>query len=615
MESTFDHKSSQVRDPQRRSMALRIYALLTPRERLRLAGFFVMMLLGAVLELLGVSLILPFMKLVAEPSIATEHERLRQAYQWLGFSSHRHFLGAVSVVLLVVYLAKNAYFWLFYHLQFHFFSQKKIAGSRALMSFYMQAPYSFHLQKNPAEVIRNLQSAARLVDAVLGPFMIIGTEAVVLAVILCYLFVVQPLVTATAIVVIGGTALALYLVIRTKLSHYSKEAFICSAEQLKTLYNAFLGLKETKVLGREKYFIDAYIKYFERDAIAAARVGILNQLPRLFMESILVTVVMAFVLSVLVTGQDPQTLIPVLALFAVAAFRLMPSMNRIISAAISMRQGTNFVSYADDGHHDLRGSASASMATLDAASRQKSLAFVEKIDLQNITYSYADSKQASVRGVSLSIKRGQAIAFVGHSGAGKTTLADIILGLLSPTGGKILVDGVDVTRDIAAWQEKIGYIPQQIYLSDDSIRRNVAFGVADEEIDEQQVWAALRAAYLEDFVRSLEHGLDTTVGDRGVRLSGGQRQRIGIARCLYHNREVLVLDEATSALDNETEQAIVQSIARLSGERTIIIIAHRLTTVARCDRLFFMSAGAIVASGTYDELCKDNQDFARFANV
>lgn len=592
-------------------MLRRIHGLLTRRERLQVLGFLVLMLIGATLEVVGVSLVLPFIQIISTPEIIQTNNWLSRVYLFLQFESERSFLVGVGLLLLFVYFAKNLFFLGFYHLQNQFLRVKKVALAKEMMSFYMRMPYSHHLNHNTNQIVYNMHTATRLVDAVLLSLMIIVTELTVMGVILTLLFVIQPVTTVLAILIVGGAAVGLYKLIRKKIASYTARQFVHSVKVTKTLYEALGGIKEIKVLGREDHFIRTYIEHYNAEAALSQYTNTVNQAPRLFMEMILVGGVMAFVTAVLLTNQPTAGLIPSLALFAVAALRLMPSVNRVLVSTIMYRQGSDFVGLVDENIKDIR---QVSLPAVDERSGN-SFKFDREIELRGLTYQYGGVERPAVDGVSLTITKGQSVAFVGQSGAGKTTIVDVMLGLLSPTKGAIYVDGVDVASQLAGWQRKLGYIPQQIYLADDTVRRNIAFGVDDAEIDDKRIWEALEGAQLASFIRTLPEGLNTVVGERGVRLSGGQRQRIGIARCLYGDSEILIMDEATSALDNETEQGVVQAIEKLTGTKTIIVIAHRLSTVAKCQRLFFMNEGRVVDSGTFSQLLEKNRDFAQFAKV
>jgi ABC-type multidrug transport system fused ATPase/permease subunit len=349
------------------------------------------------------------------------------------------------------------------------------------------------------------------------------------------------------------------------------------------------GTKDVKLLGRENEFLSEFGRHNEGFTRVGARSGTMGQLPRLWLEFLAVTGLAALVLVIVWQGHPLEALLPTLGLFAVGAFRLLPSANRLIGATQNIRYGLPAIAVL---HSEL-----ALIQNTHVPERGRRLPFDDSLKLEHVIYRYPSTEADTIRGVTLQIARGSSVGFIGSTGTGKTTLVDIILGLLTPDGGRVLVDGVDIRGNERGWQDQIGYVPQSIFLTDDSLRRNIAFGLPNEQIDEEAVWRTVRAAQLETFVKALPEGLETMVGERGVRLSGGQRQRIGIARALYHDPAVLVLDEATSALDAVTEREFMETVRALRGAKTVIIIAHRLSTVEHCDRLFRLDQGKVVEEG------------------
>lgn len=592
----------------------KIFKLLDGQEKLQLYAFLVMMLVGAGLEVLGVSLIFPFIQLINDPGIIHRNRWIAPVYDGLHFTSAKGFLIFIGFALIFTYLLKNTYFMFFYHFQNRFLAKKKLALSKTLLEVYLKAPYVFHLQRNSSELMNNLSAALRLVDAVFFPSMIIITELIVLTVVLSFILVVQPLATLAAIIILGSSTWFMFRFVQKRIKNYANLQHFHGSLTGKWLNQSFGGIKETKILGREKFFIDHYGEHFSAQCTLSQYSNTVTQLPRLVIETVLVSSVIIFIVLSLIAGKDTQALLPILGLFAVSALRLMPSISRIVLSAIQLREGKTFVELSNQSFKEVRELTQA-FESVSLLKSNQDFSFNQKMELRDVSYSYPNTIRPAVSNLSLTLEKGQTIAFVGRSGAGKTTLVDTILGLLKPQSGQILIDGMDLFENLSAWQKTVGYIPQQIFLCDDTIRANVAFGIHENLLNEEAVWKALQLAQLDDFIRSLPEGLDTMVGERGVRLSGGQRQRIGIARSLYHDPSLLILDEATSALDNETEAAVASSIESLSHKKTMIIIAHRLSTVARCDRLYFMQDGKIIDSGTYDELLQSNRDFSKLARA
>ncbi len=588
---------------------------LNRQEKMSAAALCAAMGVGAILETIGIAMIMPFIQLINHREYIQTQPRIAKLYELMGSPSELNFIIIMGFALLAMYVLKNLYFVFLYTFQGRFFESKKINLTRDLLSAYMGNPYLFHLQRNTAELIRNISVVTKFIDTVWVPVMLLIVEFFVVTVILAFLFAIQPMATLMAIVAIGLSTAIFYKAVRSKVSIWTRELFSHTHFMIKWLNQSLSGIKEIKVLGKEKFFLNSYMHHYESAAKLNRNTTVLNQMPRLFIETITVAGVVAFVTTILLTKGFAYDLTTMLALFAVAAFRLMPSMNRIVLASITLREGTTLSDLMADCIAELAEQRSATTSAKALAKRSApAVVFQKTIELRNLSFKYPSAKDASINAVNLTIERGQSVAFVGHSGAGKTTVVNLILGLLNPNSGELLIDGFDISKNIEGWQRKIGYIPQNIFLSDDSILKNVAFGLEDKDISEERVRNVLQIAQLDEFVDTLPDGIHTITGERGARLSAGQQQRIGIARALYHNPEVLVLDEATSALDNETERALSRAIERLSGEKTLIIIAHRLPTVARCDRLFFMRAGKVIDSGTFTELIQKNQDFTRLAN-
>ncbi|ELS34324.1 MULTISPECIES: ABC transporter ATP-binding protein [Pseudanabaena] len=581
--------------------------LFSDHEKIQIGLIFLMMLIGAGLETLGVGLIPPFVALLGNPEIIGQKQILSWLYHQLGANSHQIFLLWVSMALLGIYLFKNAYLSILTYWQYYFLYKKQIALSSRLLQSYLHSPYTFHLQRNSADLVRNVTSEIPLIfSGVIVPMLILITEMMVMSCIVLLLAIAEPISSAIAAVFLGISIFWLNRTIRKQMRGQGLIRQEQSGQMVQWVNQSLGGIKETKVLGREKFFLDAFTRSTEAFGKANFFVGLATQLPNLFIDTVLIAAVLLIVIFSLIQDREIQSILPMLSLFAIAALRLMPSAKRIISTITTIRYSKDAV---DVIHHDLISLDTPSTSSLVKSSPTSSHLFQKSIELKDIHYQYPNASNPSLLGISLSITKGQAIAFVGASGSGKTTLIDVLLGLLTPSQGEILVDGKNILTNLESWQQQIGYIPQSIYLSDDTIRNNIAFGLVTDEIKEEQVWDALKAAQLEELVLSLPDQLDTLVGERGIRLSGGQRQRIGIARALYHNPEVIIMDEATAALDNTTEREFMQALEAMSGHKTMIMIAHRLTTVKNCDQLYLIKDGTVADMGTYDSLLSKNKEF------
>lgn len=589
----------------------KLFYIFNRQEKFQIGIIFLLMLGGAGLETLGVGLIPPFVTLLSNPEFIQKQQFLYWLYGRLGTTSSQVFLLWISIILLGIYLFKNIYLSLITYWQYHFLYIKQVALSNRLLAAYLYSPYTFHLQRNSAELVRNITSEIlQIFSGVLSPMLILVTELMVMSCIVILLAIAEPLSSAIAAIFLGISIFCLNKIIRKQMNVQGVIRQEESRRMIQWVHQGLGGIKETKVLGREAFFLTAFANSVNAFGKANFIFSLTNQLPNLFIDAILISAVLLIVIFSLIQGREIQSILPMLSLFAIAALRLMPSAKRIVSTVGTIQYSKYSV---DLIYQDLFALENLSPKSLTQTDTISSSPFQKEIALHNIFYQYPNSPQPSLSGISLSIKKGEAIALIGASGSGKTTLVDVILGLLTPSQGEILVDRENILNNLANWQRQIGYIPQSIYLCDDTIRGNIAFGLPLDQINEEQVWESLKAAQLEELVRDLPDQLDTLVGERGIRLSGGQRQRIGIARALYHDPEILIMDEATAALDNTTEREFMEALEAMAGHKTMIMIAHRLTTVKNCDRLYLMKSGIIADVGTYNELISRNKEFQTMA--
>lgn len=563
--------------------------IFSKRDKYKIALLLCIMVAGSFLELLGVAVFQPFVNIIMMPDSIQENPYLARIYQMFGCSTTESFLTVVALGIIVIYVVKNVYLWVEQNLimKFTYGMQQKL--STRLLTTYLSEPYTFHLNKNIAELQRSMQEDTGLFTQVLMHTLQLIAEVVVCIVLGVYLFTVSNSIT---VVIVG--LLILCVVLFTKITkrfteQLGKEAQVYKGKLYQWVNQSLGGVKEVKVLNREEFFVSSYKKYYGL-YIKGVRINrLLSITPKYMVEAVCMTGLLIAIIIKLNFGHgELENFIPQLATFAVAAFRLLPSVGRI-------NEHVNNILYAvpsvDLIYGDLKGIEDYQESKGEEEGKEWS--FEHGITAKHITYAYPNTDTNVLEDANCVIPKGKTVAFIGSSGAGKTTMADIILGLLAPQRGKILVDDIDVFKNLTMWHHQIGYIPQVIYLSDDTIRNNIAFGIHEDQIDEEAVRTALKKAQLAEFVDTLPDGLDTIVGDRGVRLSGGQRQRIGIARALYHDPEILVLDEATSALDNETETAVMEAIESLHGSKTMIIIAHRLTTIQNADIIYEVGDGKV----------------------
>ncbi|MEP6604323.1 MAG: ABC transporter ATP-binding protein [Spartobacteria bacterium] len=568
------------------------------RERWKLALISLLLFGGSLLEVVGIGVILPFVKIVGEPDSILRNERMSPWLAYLKIDHARSITLAACVALLILSLFKGVYLALTMRTAYRFIYRKVLSLGRQLLTNYLRVPYLFHLHHNTADLVKNITVETETVGNVLKFALFLPAEFIVMVGLLAVLVWAEPGTGLIGIAGLGALMWALSAFTRKELARTGKIRSDEQARMMQWVNQSLGGIKEVKLLGREDFFADAVSRSGERYTRALRRSSLLGELPRVILETSAALVIVVFVLVVVLSGRDMKTVVGALAVLGMAMVRLVPSANRITKALHGIRFYAETVRLMNEGRSMELGAGRTEREPV-------ALSFRSTITLENLTFHYPDGAAASLHEVSLEIPRGARVAFVGASGAGKTTLANVLLGLLQPTSGRLLVDLVDVRENLRAWQDHLGYIPQDIYLIDDTIRRNIAFGWPDEKIDDASVWRALDAAQLSIFVRKLEGGLDAEVGERGVRISAGQRQRIGIARALYHDPDVLLLDEATSALDNETERQFAAAIDQLAGSKTIIIIAHRLTTVRDCDTIYLLDHGRVVASGTFDDLLRE----------
>lgn len=560
------------------------------KDKWKIGALLVVVVIGSFLELLGVTIFMPFINIIQDPREIQRKWYLKMFYDLFHFQSAKSFLVMLSGVIMVVYIVKNVYLIIekSYIYRFSYNTQMKL--STRLLNTYMKEPYTFHLSRNIATLQRSLQEdTSKFMQVILYSLELVAELAVCFVLVIYLLFVSKSI----TIVVLGLLVMCVgsFLMLTKRYSRkLGQDNQGYQGKIFQWMNQALGGIKEIKILGREEFFMEEYHKYYVKFSRGLRIARTISILPKYAVEAVAICGLLGGIIVKLLFGEaDMMYYIPQLTVFAVAAFRLMPSVGRINEHATNMIYSLPSVELV---YHDL-------VEIEDYIEKQEREAIEEwnlqeSIEVKNVTYCYPETDVAVIDDASLSIPKGRTVAFIGASGAGKTTMVDIILGILAPQKGVVMADHINVHEKPRTFHTQVGYIPQVIYLSDDTIRNNIAFGVKETDIDEQAVLQAVEKAQLTEFIKSLPHGLDTIVGDRGVRLSGGQRQRIGIARALYHDPEILVLDEATSALDNDTEAAVMEAVENLQGMKTMIIIAHRLTTIRNVDMIYEVEDGKVV---------------------
>jgi ATP-binding cassette subfamily C protein len=584
----------------------KIWRTLDSSQRRLIAGLFVLMILAAGFEVLGLGLILPFIQLVANPEIVSENGKIATVYQFLGSPSYDVFLLVTGVALTTGFVLKGGLLTLLNWSRAYVVREKiYIPAAMKMFSRYMHQPYANHVQLNTAVILRNITTdVSRVFGGGLTAVLNILAEAIVVVALVVTLLVVSPYLTLITMSIIGLTAWFMAAVLRKRLIQYSRTQQRAKGGTIKWVQEGLGALKVAKVLGSYDYFLSGFDKASEKLAVAQRRLAVAQGLPRIALEIMIVaSLVVAIIVASRLTGTGEGADLPKLIFLGAAAVRIVPSFVRIVNSVNMLRSAHASAEVMVDSF-DIPSEGNGDQAS--------EIDFDSHIELRDVSFRYPATDTDVLRDIDLTIEKGTSVAFVGPTGAGKTTLVDVILGLLDATSGATLVDGTDIVDARYAWRKKVGYVPQDVYLADVSIRDNVVFGQA-REVDDEQVWSVLEDAQIAEFIRSLPKGLDTLIGERGVRFSGGQRQRLGIARALFANPDVLVFDEATSALDNETEARLTEAIDRLGGTKTLIIIAHRLSTVRECDTIFLLEDGRLVDSGSYDDLLETSDTFRKLA--
>ncbi|WP_299792834.1 ABC transporter ATP-binding protein [uncultured Marivita sp.] len=593
------------------------WELLDARERRNAWIVLAVVILGAFSSALMVGSVLPFLSVLSDPRRIDTVPALSWAYENFGFQSDYAFLvglglASLGIIMLTssIQILKTWTIARFSTMRIHSISRKLIAG-------YLRQPYEFYLNRHSGEMsTRILAETQQVIAQFFRPAAELVASSLTTLAILGLLLFVEPLIAIVAFCLLGGIYGGIYALNRRVLKQLGRHRADANSERFRVANEALGGIKGIKILGRESAYVARYSAPSQRMARTLVRIQVISQVPQFVLQPLVFGGIILICLLMmdaegLASGAVLANILPTLGLFAFAGQRLMPEFSKLYQSLASLQAGTRAVEII---HEDLftRTVGDALPETIP-----EGLGLRDRLVLEDVAYHYPNSSHAGVRNISLEIRAGEKIGIVGGTGAGKTTLADLMLGLLSPTEGRLIVDGVPISKtNVRAWQQSVGYVPQDIFLTDASVSENIALGIHPRQISKERVQVAARIAQLDQFIRDeLPDGYDTAIGERGVRLSGGQRQRIGIARALYHNADLIVFDEATSALDNLTEREAIAAIDALPEEKTVVMIAHRLSTVQRCDRIVVVEGGRVVGCDTWAALIESNSTFQRIAEA
>ena len=554
-----------------------------------------LLFIGLILEMCGIGLLLPALTILLKSDLSHDYHYLTTFYNFIGSPSQRKLVIWTMSLIVVFFLLKESFLAIVAWKQSQFSMKFSDELGQKLFRGYLDQTFIFHVQRNSAQLLRNIQVEIHQFTAVTQSIINLFMESSIIIGAITILLLVEPFGSSIVIVFLTLSSLVFHKLTKKRLLHWGQQRKENSHLLNKHILQGFGGIKDIKLFGKEEYFFEEYRKYNLINTNINIRVNTLSQIPRLYLEFLAVSGLSTLVIVMTLQSQSLESLLPIIGLFLAAAFRMIPSVNKILSSSQVIRMGTPVV----DGLFD-----EFRIMNKISNTRQGELYFSKGIMLKNVIYQYPDTSHEVIRNVSLQIAKGSTVGLIGPSGSGKTTLIDLILGLLNPISGEVCSDEISIKTNIRKWQNKIGYVPQSVYLTDDTIRKNIAFGVSDNDIDDDVVKRVIKYSHLEKFIETIPMGLDTVVGERGVKLSGGQLQRIAIARALYNDPPILVFDEATSALDNESENIVMDAIKSLHGIKTVIIVAHRLSTIEHCDWIYRMERGTIVEEGPPEKILK-----------
>lgn len=571
------------------TMMQKIGYLFDRKQKGQLVGLAVLILIGGVLETLGVSMMLPVVNVIMDPESIMDNVWVIRIMDILHIENSTQLIILILGAVIALFVIKNAYLLFQTYVQNTFVTRNRNRMISRVMREFLNRPYEEYLGADIPTVFRLTDSDIPNAFQLILVMIQMVTEIVVSVCLCIVLVVISPAMSLFIVVIFLGMTLVIMKVLKPRLNEIGRKNQAIQSRIAKWRIQSIYGLKDVKVLNREEFFVRNYYESGAIGANVARNYAVLNNLPRLLIETVFIAAMLLFIMIYILKGNDITVLIPQLTAFAVAAIRIMPGTNRINTYLSQIAYSQPCLDYLYENlTENMKEDVNGSVTGLEGVEKKElpELQLQDRIALNHISFTYPNTEKPIFTDAHMEVKKGQSVGIMGPSGAGKSTIVDILLGLLHAQEGTITCDGRNIFENYPSWLSKIGYIPQSIYLIDESIRDNIAFGIDADKIDEKRIWEVLEEAQLKEFVEELPEGLDTTIGDRGVRISGGQRQRLGIARALYHNPEILVFDEATSALDSDTEKAVMDAVNSFHGKKTMVIIAHRLNTIAKCDVIY-----------------------------
>jgi ABC-type multidrug transport system fused ATPase/permease subunit len=573
----------------------KISFLLSRKQKKQIIGLFFLLFVGIFFEMLGLGILVPVFSVMLNPQKLIEYHIFEETTSKILLMPKGKIVFLFMSILILVYIVKSIFLFFLTWKQNKFSSDLSADLSKRMFEGYLTQPYTFHLTNNSSFLLRNIQTEVNQFLTVSQNVVVISIEISAAAGVCFMLFFLEPLGALVVMIFLVVSAFLFYKATKNKLETWGKNRQLYDGKTNQHIIQGLNGIKDVIILGRQKAFLENFNKYNEAKAAISTKQYTLQMIPRFYLELLAVIGLCFLILIMTLQGKPNEVIIPIIGVFVASAFRIIPSFNRIMSSFQVVKYNKVVI--------DLLYKEFSKFKYSETHKTTNELQFNHEISINNITFSYPNSEKSSLTDLTIKIDKGSSIGLIGKSGSGKSTVADIILGLLNPEKGEVIIDNkININQNIESWRRKIGYVNQNIYLTDDTILHNVAFGIPEEQINVEKVINVLRLAQIFDFISELPEGLNTLVGERGVRLSGGQKQRIGIARALYNNPEILILDEATSALDNETEKDFMSSVYNMKGTITLVIIAHRLTTIEKCDFIYELNNGRVINFGKPTEL-------------